>query len=404
MKALQTMLAIAVLASVSSLSYAGRCDGNNGNGKGNICEPAANPGTPTTGETDRQYIERVHGYTHGNSIAINHLDKRQEVTEAATAANREYIERVHSYAHGNSLGIQSLDKRTDALEAGKVDRSEFAADQARQDKATAAAVAQNERTAQIVSGHTGSIRELEGRATQADLGIAENRAANVRQDKTLATHGSRLDDHDARMNAQDVRNDSQDTHINNVQNAAQIANEKADSGAVRMDGIEGSVRETNTQLAITDGRSINNAVRLDGVEGHNVRQDASIDALNDQAQVINNTINNHGDTLSSHQQQIDQMGSRMSNEIAGAMNRANEAHKEAKTAQDQAAAALSVAGMQFDLNYNGFQTAISAASFGGSTALSVGAGGKISERVFVNAAVTNAGSATGGVVSSTFRW
>lgn len=134
------------------------------------------------------------------------------------------------------------------------------------------------------------------------------------------------------------------------------------------------------------------------------RQDEAVQALNDQATQISNTINNHGDVLSSHQQQIDALGSRMSNEIAGAMNRANEAHKEAKIAQDQAAAALSVAGQQFDLNYNGFQTAISAATFGGSTALSVGAGGKISERVFVNAAITNAGSATGGVVSSTFRW
>ena len=289
MKALQTMLAIAVLASVSSLSYAGRCDGNNGNGKGNICTPEVTTPAPVTSphttDTNRKYIERVHSYVHGNSQGIQHLAGRdaQQQTEI------------------------------DSLSANKVDKTVFYADLQRQD---------------------------------------------------------------SRMSAQDVR----------------------------MDGIEGSVRETNTQLAITDGRSINNAVRLDGVEGHNVRQDASIDALNDQAQVINNTINNHGDTLSSHQQQIDQMGSRMSNEIAGAMNRANEAHKEAKTAQDQAAAALSVAGMQFDLNYNGFQTAISAASFGGSTALSIGAGGKISERVFVNAAVTNAGSATGGVVSSTFRW
>lgn len=52
----------------------------------------------------------------------------------------------------------------------------------------------------------------------------------------------------------------QQTQINAVQNAAQIANEKADAGAVRMDGIEG-------QAKVTDDRSINNAVRLDGVEG-----------------------------------------------------------------------------------------------------------------------------------------
>lgn len=51
----------------------------------------------------------------------------------------------------------------------------------------------------------------------------------------------------------------QDTHIKAVQNAAQSANEKADAGAVRADGIE-------RNLANTDNRSINNAVRLDGAE------------------------------------------------------------------------------------------------------------------------------------------
>ena len=318
MKALQTMLAIAVMSSISTMSYAGRCDGNNGNGKGNQCEPvggtppATTPTTPQV-ETDREYIERVHTYVHGNSQGIQHLAGRdaQQQTEI------------------------------DSLSANKVDKTVFYADQQRQD---------------------------------------------------------------SRMNAQDVRNDSQDTHINNVQNAAQIANEKADSGAVRMDGIEGSVRETNTQLAITDGRSINNAVRLDGVEGHNVRQDASIDALNDQAQVINNTINNHGDVLSNHQQQIDQLGSRMSGEIANALGTANRALKEARLAQDQSVASLAVAGHSYDHTDYGLQTAISVASFGGSTALAVGAGGKVSERIFVNAAITNAGSATGGVVSSTFKW
>ena len=233
MKALQTMLAVAVLASVSSVSYAGRCDGNNGNGNGNNCTPEVTTPTPVT-------------------------------SPHTTDTNRKYIERVHSYAHGNSEGIKALRRTTNGLEANKVDKVEFYADQKRQDDA--------------------------------------------------------------------------------------------------------------------------------------------VQALNDQATQINNTLNNHGETLSSHQQQIDQLGSRMSNEITGAMNRANEAHKEAKTAQDQAAAALSVAGQQFDLNYNGFQTAISAASFGGSTALSVGAGGKISERIFVNAAITNAGSATGGVVSTTLKW
>ena len=317
MKALQTMLAIAVMSSISTMSYAGRCDGNNGNGKGNQCEPvggtppATTPTTPQV-ETDREYIERVHTYVHGNSQGIQHLAGRdaQQQTEI------------------------------DSLSANKVDKTVFYADQQRQD---------------------------------------------------------------SRMNAQDVRNDSQDTHINNVQNAAQIANEKADSGAVRMDGIEGSVRETNTQLAITDGRSINNAVRLDGVEGHNVRQDASIDALNDQAQVINNTINNHGDTLSSHQQQIDSLSSTMGSQVQSAMDEARQARKEAKEAKAAAAVALAVAGQQFNTQ-GSFQTAISASTVGGNQALAVGAGGALNEKVFINAAIATSGNQTGGVVSATYAW
>lgn len=233
MKALQTMLAVAVLASVSSVSYAGRCDGNNGNGQSNICTPTPPIVTPVT-------------------------------SPHTTDTNRKYIERVHGYAHGNSHAVQALRRTTDSLEVNKVDKVEFYADQKRQDDA--------------------------------------------------------------------------------------------------------------------------------------------VQALNDQAQVINNTINNHGDVLSSHQQQIDQLGSRMSGEIANALGTANRALKEARLAQDQSVASLAVAGHSYDHTDYGLQTAISVASFGGSTALAIGAGGKVSERVFLNAAVTSAGSATGGVVSTTFKW
>lgn len=52
----------------------------------------------------------------------------------------------------------------------------------------------------------------------------------------------------------------QDTHINAVQNAAQSANEKADAGAVRMDGIE-------HQAGVLDSRVGQTEVRLDTVEG-----------------------------------------------------------------------------------------------------------------------------------------
>lgn len=91
--------------------------------------------------------------------------------------------------------------------------------------------------------------------------------------------------------------DSQNQHIEDVQKAAQAANEKGDAGAVRMDGIEkqagvldgrvgktetrldtveGNVRDTNAQLEVTDKRSQSNAERIDGVEQVNDRQDKQI--------------------------------------------------------------------------------------------------------------------------------
>lgn len=232
----------------------------------------------------------------------------------------EYTKQVHGYSHGNSIAIQYQGKQIKNLEQNKVDKTEFYADQQRQDK-----------------------------------------------------------------------------HINAVQNAAQVANERSENNSVRLDKTEGAIRETNAQLEVTDKRSINNAERLDG-------HGKSIDALNSQADSINQTLNNHGDVLSNHQNQIDSMQSTMGQQINSAMNRANQAYKEARIAQDMASAALAVAGHQYDLNYNGIQTAVSVASFGRAAALSVGVGGKLNDRVFVNGAVTSAGSATGGVVSGTYKW
>lgn len=112
-------------------------------------------------------------------------------------------------------------------------------------------------------------------------------ADQQRQDKALS----------ATVTAQAGRDAGQDQHINAVQDAAQSANVKADglavradgieqraqvtddrsiSNAVRLDGAEGAIRETNDQLVITDKRSQNNAVRLDGVETVNTQQSEAI--------------------------------------------------------------------------------------------------------------------------------
>ena len=112
------------LALASQVTYAGRCDGNQGNGNGNICTPVTQPETPAQGETDREYTARVHTYVHGNSIAIQHLDKRQEATEATvvTHGNRLDGHDRELASHGNRLDghdreLASQGKRQEATEA-----------------------------------------------------------------------------------------------------------------------------------------------------------------------------------------------------------------------------------------------------------------------------------------------
>ena len=67
------------------------------------------------------------------------------------------------------------------------------------------------------------------------------------------------------------------------------------------------------------------------------------------------------------------------------------------------AVALAISGHQFNTQ-GGFQTALSASTISGKQAVALGIGGAISERVFVNGAISTSGGTTGGVVSSTFSW
>lgn len=312
--------------------------------------------------------------------------------------------------------------------------------------------------------------------------------------------------------------------ITAAQGAAQIANEKGDAGAVRMDGIESS-------LANTDNRSINNAVRLDGVEAGVAKLDskvegyaangqqqlndvkaagaaaisaqakvntnvqgqlnaggAAIGALNGRVDDVNgkavnaqntadvavglgqkgindaynaqqtantavgmgqqngndivnlqNTQGQHSTTLNQHTNQIatitdvnaaqqtqintntttnnrqdtqisnlqsyaSDMDQRLGGRLDSQQSQINDLKRDTKQAKEAAAGALAVAGHQFSTDKSaGFQAALSAATIGGKQAIAIGAGGAITEKFFVNAAFTQSGSTTGGVVSGTYR-
>lgn len=95
----------------------------------------------------------------------------------------------------------------------------------------------------------------------------------------------------------------------------------------------------------------------------------------------------------------------MYTDMGGLRSEVRKASREAKEAKAGASVSLAVAAQQFSTDRSaGFQTAISAATIGGYQALAVGAGGAITDTVFLNAAVSKASNQTGAAVSLTKRW
>lgn len=145
------------------------------------------------------------------------------------------------------------------LQDTKLDKSVFAVDQARQDKALADSVIKQAATD---SKQTSDLKSYaDKKATSAyqtsvahtDVKVARADADRKKGDDALQGQIT------SNLSTQAERDAGQDTHINAVQGAAQAANEKADAGAVRMDGIE-------KQAGVLDGRVGGVEVRADKTE------------------------------------------------------------------------------------------------------------------------------------------
>ncbi len=232
----------------------------------------------------------------------------------------------------------------------------------------------------------------------------------------------------------------QDDHINAVQSAAQSANEKADAGAVRMDGIERNVgavqgaaqtandragalevradaaesgiRETNAQLEVADKRSQNNAVRLDGAEKVNTRQDSDIkqlysngeyaqsriDAANANIQANREALRNTNKVVSKHSAQLADHEQRLGNlEQSTNRNFAALKDKVERNKKDADAGIAGVAAMSSIPQVTEYQTFNVGAGVGSrhdQQALAVGFSARASQNVVIKvsaAADTNSG-------------
>lgn len=170
-------------------------------------------------------------------------------------------------------------------------------------------------------------------------------------------------------------------NITTVNNDLQGA--KAYQGGVNQQ-VQGTLNQHTSQITTINDVNAAQQTQINTGAAINTRQDGQISNLQNYASDMDQRL---GGRLDSQQSQI------------------NKNSRDIKEAKNAAAGALAVAAHQFSTDRSaGFQTAISAATIGGSQAIAVGAGGAVSENVFINAAFTQSGSVTGGAVSGTYRW
>lgn len=198
----------------------------------------------------------------GNSNATNNDSVQQQLDDLKAGLHQVHINTTQKYSE--SWGLEDR-ANIGKLQEQKLDKSVFTADQQRQDKALS--------DVKLTAGQAFDIA-VEGRATADNAlttvyglipqvnnnakGIADLQESKV--DKSVFTADQQR----------------QDQHINAVQDAAQIANDRASNLEVRADGLSDSIKETNAQVEVTDKRSQNNSVRIDGVEQTNSAQDKAI--------------------------------------------------------------------------------------------------------------------------------
>lgn len=223
-------------------------------------------------------------------------------------------------------------------------------------------------------------------------------ADQSRQDKALASA----------VALQSARDAGQDEHINNVQSAAQTANDRASNLEVRADGTESAIRETNTQLQITDKRSQNNAVRLDGVESVNTHQEARItqnssdivqlysngeyaqsriDAANANIQAnrdaissTNRVVSQHSAELDNHEQRIGEL-EQSTNQRFGSLK--NQVDRNKKDADAGVAGVAAMASIPQLTEYQTFNIGAGVGSRHDQQALAVGFSARAAQNVVI---------------------
>lgn len=291
------------------------------------------------------------------------------------------------------------------LQESKLDKSVFAVDQARQDKALADTV-----TKQAAS---------DSKQT-SDLKSYADKKATSAYSTSVAHTDVKVARADADRKAGD---DALAIRADGIEKRAQVTDDRSINNAVRLDGAESAIRETNAQVEITDKRSQNNAVRLDGVESVNTHQEtritqnssdivqlysngdyaqsridaanANIQANHDAIRSTNRVVSQHTEQLANHEQRIQTL-EQDTNRNFGALR--NQVDRNKKDADAGIAGVAAMASIPQVTEYQTFSVGAGVGSRHDQQALAVGFSARAAQNfvVKVSAATdTNSGWTVG---------
>lgn len=276
------------------------------------------------------------------------------------------------------------------LQESKLDKSVFAVDQARQDKALADTVTKQAAT--------------DSKQT-SDLKSYADKKATSSYTTSVAHTDVKVARADADRKAGD---DALATRADGIEKRAQVTDDRSINNAVRLDGAEGAIRETNAQVEIIDKRSQNNAVRLDGVESVSARQDtritqnssdivqlygngqyaqsridaanANIQANHDAIRSTNRVVSHHSEQLANHEQRIQTL-EQETNRNFGALR--NQVDRNKKDADAGIAGVAAMASIPQVLESQSFNIGAGVGSRHDQQALAVGFSARASHNVVV---------------------
>lgn len=354
------------------------------------------------------------GAAHATSNDNNGVQK--QIDDLRAGLHDVHLNTLQKYSE--SWGLEDRGNIS-KLQESKLDKSVFAVDQARQDKALADTVTKQ---AAADSKQTSDLKSY-----------ADKKATSAYQ-TSVAHTDVKVARADADRKAGD---DALAVRADGIEKRAQVTDDRSINNAVRLDGAEGAIRETNAQVAVADSRSINNAVRLDGVEAVNGQQEkllgnhetritqnssdivqlysngeyaqsridaanANIQANHDAIRSTNRVVSQHTEQLANHEQRLTGLEQETQR---GFSTLHRELGKVKKSANAGTSTALSAAAIPQVTEYQTFALGAGAGGYEGEQAVAVGFSARVTNNMVVKAAVTrDTNQGTGWNVGTSIGW